>query len=98
MVQTPAQILAEFRQKLDDLKNKSLIISGEYYKAKEKVIHHVTICKLQHKPVNLNIISSYPKIHNYIQEITSIQDEIIKLRNHYQNLLYLQEKNANSVI
>jgi hypothetical protein len=47
MAQTPAQILSEFIQKLEGLKSRSLAITDQYLKAKEKVLHHITLCKLQ---------------------------------------------------
>lgn len=90
MPQSPAQVLADFDKKLEKLKIQSLEVTEAYRLAKEKVEHHVLLCKLKHHPINLNVIASYPKIEEYIKNISILQKEIVKLRNYYQKLLIVK--------
>lgn len=87
MNQTPAQIVSEFKEKLDKFRKQSVVITKEYREAEEKVKHHLLLCQLKHQPVNLNILASYPKAKQFIEKISSIQNQIVTLRRDYQKIL-----------
>ena len=87
MVQKTVQIINDYQSKLEEIKKTSIQLTDEYNKAKEKVLHHLTLCKLKHKPVNMSIIASYPNAEKYISAISKLQKEIIRLRNENLQLL-----------
>lgn len=80
-------LLEEFQKKLSELKSKSFQMSEEYLSAKDKVEHHKLLSKVLRKTADEKILSAIPDLQTYIKKITSIEKEIIKLRNHYQKLL-----------
>lgn len=87
MAQKLVQIINDYQTKLEEIKKTSIQLTDEYNKAKENVLHHLTLCKLKHKPVNMNIIAAYPDAGKYIADISKLQKEIIRLRNENLQLL-----------
>ena len=94
MVQKLVQIIKDYQIKLEEIKKTSIRLTDEYNKAKEIVLHHLTLCKLKHKPVNMNIIADYPDAGKYIADMSKLQKEIIRLRNENLHLLdTIEDKN-----
>lgn len=91
MAQKLLQIINDYQTKLEEIKKTSIQLTDEYNESKEKVLHHITLCKLKHKPVNMNIIAAYPDVGKYIGAMSKLQNEIIRLRNENLHLLDTSE-------
>lgn len=83
-MQNASILLEEFQNKLNELKIKSYRISEEYMSNKDSVLHHKLLSKVMNRSADPKILASLPGIQKYINDITAIDAEIIKLRDQYQ--------------